>query len=336
MSVLRGSSLGAIIGGGMSSMFGWDPRVLLLWGNVGGMVETAFSARAKKTARAVYRLAAKPKVKEGKPPPMPGSVLLPFIKGWLVSKFVVERARKKVSEAGWHGGMDPVAALYARRLAMKLGHTIRFRPVNKYAISLRIKGHPGKPQFLKMKSINELDVHLGAKRKDLGKVGYFAPVLPANYLSLPKKLRKQIRKRYASRAQEQADYGEDVARLEKEGTIKLKNGVVIDRKTGKAFTSDYDLFDITTKTASGRVRGVYYDKPPEGMSGLSLTKRQLKKYQHRRLKTEHGDLMGWDVKAKDLGPWAAMLKAARRRGGKGEKLITFTPNGKISYTSFDD
>lgn len=227
--------------------------------------------------------------------------------------------------AGLRGGMAAQAALSVLKIARETKMVIRFRMAERSAIRLRAKGHPAKPEFLKMKSIKEVDVHLGASKGDLGKVGYFEPKLPGNLQSLGADLQRQIRARYAARLEEWTKYKGEVARLESAGLVKRQGQTLADPKSGKAFTSDYDLFDIRKGKTTGEA--IEYESLPADVR-LRL--------ESKPVEVQHGAHLDWkEIPAGQAGNYAEIVLNARPRAG-AEPLIEFHPDGKIRYTYFVD
>lgn len=147
----------------------------------------------------------------------------------------------KTAAAARHSGMTKAAAKATQKAAQKHRVNIEMRPTNPYSTPLRQQGHPPKPGWLKMKTINDEDVLLGADPKTRGMVGYFDPKKPSPAGLTDAEYAKALR-RYEQRKSEFKKYDEDIA---KETRVQVKDGVVIDKKTGKAFAGDYDVYRIT-------------------------------------------------------------------------------------------
>jgi hypothetical protein len=232
----------------------------------------------------------------------------------------------RARSAGLKGGMGTAAALAARNLAKDLKQVIRFRLTGKRAVKLREQGHPAKPEFLKMKTINEIDLHLGAKKADLAKVGFFKPKLPKNFDSLPAELQAKILKRFELRNHEQSTYQKQVNDLLDDGIIELEGNTVVDTRTGKAFTSDYDLFDIVDAKTG---KGVQFENLPEPVKA---------RYQADPLDVKHGAHLDWMEipPGKALAGWVDVILETRPKNAKGAPLLEFHPDGRIRYTYFAD
>ena len=227
--------------------------------------------------------------------------------------------------AGLRGGMAAQAALAVLKIAHDTQMVIRFRMAERSAIRLRAKGHPAKPEFLKMKSIKEVDLHLGASKADLGKVGYFKPQLPANLKSLGADLQTQIKARYAARLEEWSKYKGEVARLESAGVVTRQGATLADPKSGKAFTSDYDLFEIRKGKTTGEA--IEYESLPADVR---------MRLESKPIEAQHGAHLDWkEILAGQAANYAEIVLNARPRPG-AEPLIEFHPDGKIRYTYFVD
>lgn len=147
-------------------------------------------------------------------------------------------------------GMLPDAAAHLNTVASRNGAIIQVRPTNQSAMKWRDAGHPGKPMDLKSKTINETDVHLGAREEDIGLVGYFQPKQPTRTPGMTDRQWAEIQTRYNDRVQEYKDNANKMHHLREEGRIRVdEHGVVIDTGicggTGKGITGDYDLWRIT-------------------------------------------------------------------------------------------
>ncbi len=227
--------------------------------------------------------------------------------------------------AGLEGGMGAAAALETLKVAKRENLVIRFRMNEPVTIKLREAGHPAKPEMLKMKTIKEADTYLGASKGDLGKVGYFEPKLPSNMKSLKPELQAEINTRYTARMKEWNKYKAEVNDLVKKGVIKQEGNLIVDPKTGKAYTGDYDLFDIR--------RG--------GSKGPSVEFEQLPKHvqeqmQGKPIEAQHGAHLDWkEIPAGSAETFAEIVLAARPRPG-AKPLIEFHPDGKIRYAYFTD
>jgi glycosyltransferase involved in cell wall biosynthesis len=115
--------------------------------------------------------------------------------------------------------------------ADKYGLAIDVRPSNKEAVPLLELGGVPKPPAIKMKTINPLDVLLGA-RDMIGAVGYFNPKLPdraevpANVWPELEKIWPALTKRFNDRVGEFNYYADTVADLTSRREFRVVDGVV--------------------------------------------------------------------------------------------------------------
>ena len=129
------------------------------------------------------------------------------------------------------------------------GTLIWTRPSNVAGLEWRAQGHPPKGTDIKSKTINDIDVLLGAEPGTQGLVGFFEPVLPSSAGFDPAFFAK-IEGRFNQRTNEfNGGIGDHMRHLAEDGQIRFDNGVVVDTglygNTGKGITGDYDLFEIT-------------------------------------------------------------------------------------------
>jgi hypothetical protein len=139
-------------------------------------------------------------------------------------------------------GYAEVSKRDVQMVADKYGVTIHTRPTTPVAKELLENGKAlPKPEMLKNKSIGELDLHLGAKKSELGMVGHFEPKMPPKG-DLSDDLYRKIAERHAQRAQEYKDQAAGLAKLKDK--VRIEGNLIIDRKTGLPFTGDVDGFAI--------------------------------------------------------------------------------------------
>jgi len=169
-----------------------------------------------------------------------------------------------------------------QRVANKFKARIITRPTNAAARRLLKAGEAvPKKMFVKNKTINALDTFLGASKKNIGKVGSFKPKLSRQQIKhLPKEMRREIVKRYRQRDAEYKDQAQHI--LDNSDKLYVKKGVVYDKKSGKPFTGDIDVFDI---------RGANGQKLPKAKV-LEIVK-ALKK-SNIKTNIEHGAHVEWD------------------------------------------
>jgi hypothetical protein len=150
------------------------------------------------------------------------------------------------------------------------GVVIDIRPTTPHAEPMLREGTAlPKPEKLKAKTINEIDVMIGCgSEADLGKVGFFRPAQidrPKNFDALSPELQAKIDKRIAQRLEEIADYWQDMKKLVDAGKIEIRpDGVIINKGLtpgGKElpFTGDHDIFDIRAKDGTALTPEKYQD-----------------------------------------------------------------------------
>ncbi len=226
---------------------------------------------------------------------------------------------------GLRGGMSVNAALQVRSIARRWGLVIRFRPVEAAVVKLRSQGAVAKPEFLKMKSIKDVDLHLGANSADIGKVGYFDPVLPANLARLPAELQRRVQARHLARREEFRLHAREVAQLEARGIVRRSGQVLVEGASGKPFTGDYDLFDIRVGGSKGAA--IEYEGLPRAVR---------KQLEARPVEVQHGAHLDWkESPSGQVQNYVDIVLSARPKAG-AQPLIEFHPDGRIRYTYFTD
>jgi hypothetical protein len=148
------------------------------------------------------------------------------------------------------------------------------RPSNVAGLEWRQAGHPPKGMEIKAKTINDLDVLLGAEPGSQGLVGFFEPVLPSSAGFDPRFFAK-LQSRFDQRMGEiNGSTGVDMRALEANGQVRFDNGVVVDTglygNTGKGITGDYDLFEITDLGGQPVSEAVYHQVVDELMHAPSF------------------------------------------------------------------
>lgn len=219
------------------------------------------------------------------------------------------------------------------------GLSVRVRAANDAAISSLQAGHPPKHVKLKSKTINDLDVALGAKPGSQGQVGYFDPVLPPGA-----KKGDPVYKRFQQRRKEYLDNAADMKDLKKKGLVSVEDGVVIDRGlsntrlgkdgklkvdrsgpdggTGKGFTGDHDMWDIRHPDG----RPIVIDPKAPGFDPVAAQRKvELQAALDNGLaKTQHGPHKDWVPTTKrDIG---IDQKIRQGHSPGGEALLEFSPN----------
>lgn len=216
----------------------------------------------------------------------------------------------------------------AQDVCDKFNVIIEFRPTSKYARPHIEKGAAAKPEDVKMKTINDADVALGAKQSRRGTVGYGKKRLPKNFHRLEKENPKwaaQLRDRLRERRAEDRALGKDLKALEKKGDFRFRKRQLIDEREGatrgKPVAGDNDLFAIKNADGSPVTDKALYDAVMQALRESASN-------------VQHPDVMSWKTKkAKDAKMKAGLIK--RHQKG-GEMLIQFKPGGKVSQVFADD
>ncbi|MEU5309377.1 hypothetical protein [Streptomyces sp. NPDC021562] len=197
------------------------------------------------------------------------------------------------------------------RLARARELVIDVRPTNPTSVHWLEAGRLPKPKDIKAKSINDLDIQLGAKPEKRGLVGYFDPVLPERG-DLDEPTWNRIEARYAQRAEEFKALAPVMARLRSEDRFRVEDGVVLgrdDQGEWREITGDHDVFDISTPGGT-RLRGERYDE----VVGAMLT---------NDMGVMHGAHMAWEPATPFSKGIFSKIVDSHREGG--EPLLRFGP-----------
>lgn len=215
-------------------------------------------------------------------------------------------------------GVNRVVAARLIDLAEKHKVKIRLRPTNPDAKKWIKAGYPPKPQFLKNNTINAADEAIGAPRGVRGQVGFFEPKPPdPGLLKSNKELYEEAQARYQVRKKDWDDELRDghIAKLKQEGVVEVKNGVIVQKSSGKPYTGDIDLYEI--RNADG--------------TAMSEAKRRkvLKDLAKEPVGARHPDHVNW----KTQNPKEAEIKARiiNKHADKGD-VAEVSPTGVGTYT----
>uniref|UniRef100_UPI0035BC3EF1 hypothetical protein n=1 Tax=Streptomyces finlayi TaxID=67296 RepID=UPI0035BC3EF1 len=135
-----------------------------------------------------------------------------------------------------------------RELARDRNLVIDVRPTNPSAPKWLEAGALAKPQDIKAKTVNEVDVRLGADEGNIGLVGYFKPVLPERG-SVAEGEWDGVLSRFNQRSTEFHELAVKMAAYEAENRFVVRDGVVfgVGEDGGqRPITGDHDLFDVST------------------------------------------------------------------------------------------
>ncbi|MDD3654203.1 MAG: hypothetical protein PHO01_08485 [Desulfotomaculaceae bacterium] len=145
------------------------------------------------------------------------------------------------------------------------------------------KAHP-KPEMLKTKTINELDVELGYPKDYRGTVACKKPdpLPPAKPDTMSAEHWNALQKRHKQRMTEYTDQVEKLNHLEQEGKIlwDKKTGIIYNGKTMKPYAGDHDAFAFVDAVSGKPV-------PPR-------VNQQLNRELQSLGATQHNEHVGWD------------------------------------------
>ncbi|WP_069738630.1 hypothetical protein [Streptomyces sp. EN27] len=199
-----------------------------------------------------------------------------------------------------------------RGLARDRNVVVDVRPTNPSAPKWLDAGAMPKPQDIKAKTVNEIDVLLGADAGTIGLVGYFRPVLPAEG-SVPHGAWDRVVSRFNQRSTEFHELAGKMARYEADGTFTVHQGIVFgldDAGGRRPITGDHDLFDVSSPDGS-RIPPVDHDALIEEMRAKDMA-------------VVHGAHMFWNPPtAFDKSVFDKIVSS--HEGAAGEPLLRFSP-----------
>ncbi|MEW1773108.1 hypothetical protein [Streptomyces sp. NPDC086777] len=210
-----------------------------------------------------------------------------------------------------HYGMPEKNFDRFRSLARAHNLVIDVRPTNTAAPEWLDQGKLPKPKDIKAKSVNDLDVLLGAREEHRGLIGYFEPVRPERG-NLDDATWQQLEKRFAQRAEEFETLAPVMADLRRQGLFKVENGLVYGRygEDGwREITGDHDVFDISTPGGS-RLRGEPYQQVVNTMMDGDMG-------------VMHGAHMDWEPATPFSKGIFSKIVESHQEGG--EPLLRFRP-----------
>ncbi|MEU5095068.1 hypothetical protein [Streptomyces sp. NPDC020996] len=203
------------------------------------------------------------------------------------------------------------AANFRKFRQIAAGHhlTIDVRPTNPTAVRWLEEGKLPKPKDIKAKSINDLDVLLGAKAEHRGLIGYFQPVRPERG-TLDDTTWNRLQQRFAQRDEEFRTLAPVMARLQAEDRFKVQDGLVFGRDgegNWREITGDHDVFDISTPGGT-RLKGNRYEEVVGAMMANDMA-------------VMHGAHMDWEPSTPFSKSIFTKIVESHREGG--EPLLRF-------------
>ncbi|WP_435811452.1 hypothetical protein [Streptomyces rubiginosohelvolus] len=200
-----------------------------------------------------------------------------------------------------------------RDLARDRNVVVDVRPTNPSAPKWLDAGAMPKPQDIKAKTVNEVDVLLGADAGTIGLVGYFQPVLP-DQGSVPHGAWDRVLSRFNQRSTEFRELAGKMAQYEAEGRFVVQDGVVHgvdDAGDRRPITGDHDVFDVSSPDGS-RLPHPDHDALIDEMRAKDMA-------------VVHGAHMFWNPPtAFDKSVFDKIVSS--HQGPSGEPLLRFTPN----------
>ncbi|MGW0790037.1 lonely Cys domain-containing protein, partial [Streptomyces sp. NPDC002911] len=202
-----------------------------------------------------------------------------------------------------------------RDLARDKNVVIDVRPTNLLAPKWLEAGALPKPWEIKAKTVNEVDVLLGADPESVGLVGYFKPVMP-DPGAVPEGASERVLSRFNQRSTEFRELAAKMAALEAENRFVVRDGLVfgVGEDGGRRpITGDHDLFDVSTPDGT-RVTHPAHDALIEEMRAKDMA-------------VMHGAHMFWNPPtAFDKSLFDKIVH--KHQGPDGEPLLRFGPDNE--------
>lgn len=272
------------------------------------------------------------------------------------------RVYQEATKAPDTRGMPSENLKAAQAIAAKNGVEIYVRPTNAASKKLLEEGALPKPEKIKAKTINELDLKLGRKESDLGKVGYFDPGAKPPQGKMTADEYKTLTERWEQRKKEFVDNKKDFKKLEQEHVtvdettkVETREWVTVDKggivtshtvttppggpPKQSCYTGDHDIYDIRGKDGA--------PLPPKEYDKV------LKELQDSKFQAQHPGHRQWDYgkppepTPDPKGTWVEQQakyeknkgidtkirdshQATTSQGKPGESLIKVGSDGKLA------
>lgn len=218
-------------------------------------------------------------------------------------------------------GMSEKVASTLQAMCDEHGVVMDVRPTTATAPEWRGHGAVPKPEKIKAKTINEYDRLLGAPEGAVGLVGFFNPTLPNRPAGMDDEDWGRVQARFKQRAGEFKSLSTEMAELERQGIVKVEDGVVklldprlpAGDKQYAPVTGDQDLFDINW--ADGRkMTDLAADQIARILQGMGVD-------------IEHPAHMRWKpTTEKDQKMYDDIVKQHSGGPDHQQNLIRFEPN----------
>ncbi|NNN35643.1 hypothetical protein HLK59_35825 [Streptomyces sp. S3(2020)] len=203
-----------------------------------------------------------------------------------------------------------------RRVARERGLTIDVRPARPTTAKWLDEGKLPRPQEIRAETINDLDVHLGAKTEHIGLVGYFAPRLPEDRTVFDGATWADIKARHAQRLDEFRQLSTTMEALAEQDRFHVRDGLVLGHRGGTPdgplteITDGHAVFDLATP-GSGRLDTPTYDDAVAAMT-------------HNDMAVTHGAHLYWRAPRSPYSE-GVFTKIVESHGPDGEPLLRFRP-----------
>ncbi|MFD1146585.1 hypothetical protein [Saccharothrix hoggarensis] len=204
-------------------------------------------------------------------------------------------------------GMPTEHARKFQQVAAEQDLVIDVRATNPHAVAWLRRGALPKPEAVKAKTIDDLDVRLGAAGRHRGLVGYFPPSLPRFDLS------DRLLRRYDQRRVEFDALRDKMAHFERRGEYVVREGVVhgYDRRGRlRPLTGDHDVFDIRA-SGGGDLSPRRYERAVATMMSMDMG-------------VTHGAHMRWQpTTTSDRAMFESIARSA-------DAKLRFHPDGRLT------
>jgi hypothetical protein len=130
------------------------------------------------------------------------------------------------------------------------------RTANQYSAAQLRRGALPKPLDIKPKTINELDLYLGAQADHLGTVGFFQPRMP-NTSGMGDDLADAVTSRFNARLAEQTKYLDEI---NANPNLRIERGRVVEASTGRPYAGDMDLVYLRDAKTGEVITGARYEQ----------------------------------------------------------------------------
>ncbi|MEV5544460.1 hypothetical protein AB0L13_47520, partial [Saccharopolyspora shandongensis] len=216
-----------------------------------------------------------------------------------------------------------------RNFADRFGVVLDARPTNPDSVPWLLQGAIPKPVEIKAKTINALDVHLGASKDHIGLVGYFRPEMPSerDLASMSDQQRGKVERRFQDRQREFESLNDEMLRHSMSKKFRVTNGVVEGRGSAGEYrpvTGDLDLFHVRLPDSGAPLSEQDYDNVIYLLTNMNVG-------------VQHGAHMYWRPDGAFQQKIFDDIVAKHQSGyADAEPLIRFSPGEEPSLVFADD